>query len=517
MSADPFLDIDPHFQVDPRSVRREWRLVRSTAAIRLRKHTLLKGYSMNSKTVRKRSAPPTENPAALLVEHEINTIGNSGSRPAVDAPIGANLLEQIIALLRRFLVLKASEFLVIALWILHTYCWAAADTTPYLYLGSAEKRSGKTRALELLELLVFKPWLTGRVTAAALVRRTASQHPTLLLDECDAAFQGLAEYCEALRGILNSGNRRGGKVTTCVGIGVGIGTRDFDVFCPKALAGIGKLPDTVADRSIPIHFRRKSRTEKVSRFRRRLVEPEVEQIRQQLAAWATENVSQLEVNPQLPDELTDRQHDIVEPLLAIADRAGGDWPQNARAAVVEIFTGAPADDDSIGVQLLSAIRKVFDARKTDKLPSVELVEALAEMEDSPWPEYQNGRPLSPATTAKLLKPFDIGPRTIRTASGTPKGYLRQDFSEVWSRYCRSAPDGTTDEVACGPQHPPQSGLHAGVTENVHPPQDAIVAEPKPQESPSNQPVVADVAVAEPTGRKKNPTCAAPKSCFADGE
>jgi hypothetical protein len=457
---------------------------------------------MKSKNVRMRSVPPTDNPVARRDEHGINAIDSLASRPAMNTPTGANLLDRIVTFLRRFLVLTVPEHIVIALWVLHTHCMAAADTTPYLYLGSAEKQSGKTRGLEVLELLVDKPWATGRVTAAALVRKTASVHPTLLLDECDAAFRGPEEYSEMLRAILNSGFRRGGKATTCVGAGVDIGTRDFDVFCPKALAGIGKLPDTVADRSIPVCFKRKAPTEKVDRFRRRRVEEEARQLREQLVAWARENWKRLQVCPPLPEELTDRQQDIVEPLLAIADCVGGDWPQSARAALVEILTGAAAEDDSIAVQLLSDIRKIFDAKKTDKLPSGELADALAELEDSPWFEYQHGHKLSPSKMAQLLRPFDIRPRSIRTDSGTPKGYLRQDFEDAWSRYCRPSPGGAAAEVAAEAQHPPQGSIHTGERQNSEPPQQASVADAKPQESPSNRPVVADVAVAEPTSRGK---------------
>jgi len=418
------------------------------------------------------------------------------------APTLGELLDQLVAFLRQFLVLTVPEYIVIALWVVHTHCMSAAETTPYLNLQSAEKQSGKTRGLEVLELLVDKPWATGRVTAAALVRKTASVHPTLLLDECDAAFAGPEEYSEMLRAILNSGYRRGGKATTCVGAGVDIGTRDFDVFCPKAIAGIGKLPETVADRSIPIRFKRKSPTEKVSRFRRRLVEDDAKQIRERLVSWARENWKRLAICPQLPDELTDRQQDMAEPLLAIADRASGEWPQNARAALLAIFTGVAAEDDSIRVQLLYDIRKVFDAKKADKLPSGELADALSEMEDASWFEYQRGHKLSPTKMAQLLKPLEIRPRTIRTESGTPKGYMRQDFEDSWNRYCRVSPDGATAETACEAQHSPQSSIHAGETQNSEPPQDASVADTKPQETPSNPPVVADVAVAEPTSKKK---------------
>ena len=139
--------------------------------------------------------------------------------------------------------------------------------TPYLAITSAEKQCGKTRLLEVLDLLVSNPWLTGKVSAACLIRKIDSQKPTLLLDESDAAFNGEKEYAEVLRGVLNTGHRRGGHASCCVGQGVNITFKDFHTFCPKAIAGIGKLPDTVADRSIPIRLKRRAPGEPVERFR----------------------------------------------------------------------------------------------------------------------------------------------------------------------------------------------------------------------------------------------------------
>src|SRR5204863_5407829 len=115
----------------------------------------------------------------------------------------------------------------------------------------------KTRLLEVFELLVAKPWLTGRVTAACLIRKIDHVKPCLLLDESDAAFSGDQQYTEALRGILNTGFQSGGVASCCVGQGANITYKDFRTYCAKAIAGIGHLPDTVADRSIPIRLIRK--------------------------------------------------------------------------------------------------------------------------------------------------------------------------------------------------------------------------------------------------------------------
>ncbi len=188
---------------------------------------------------------------------------------------GAEVLTSVYEFVRRFVSLSEPQAAVVSLWVAHTHAIGNADATPYLAITSAEKQCGKTRLLEVVQTVVANPWLTGRVTAAVLVRKIDADKPTLLLDESDAAFGGEKEYAEALRGILNTGHRRGGVASLCVGKGAEISFKDFSTFCPKTIAGIGKLPDTVADRSIPIRLKRAAPGEVVERFRLRAHRDEV--------------------------------------------------------------------------------------------------------------------------------------------------------------------------------------------------------------------------------------------------
>ena len=197
----------------------------------------------------------------------------SATQPSTAEGMGGHaVLDAIKKFIRRFVSLSESQSSVAAAWVAHTHAMGAADSTPYLAITSAEKQSGKTRLLEVLEILVANPWLTGRVTAAVLTRKIDAERPALLLDESDAAFGGEKEYAEALRGVLNSGHRRSGKASCCVGQGANMSYCDFSTFCPKAIAGIGKLPDTVADRAIPIRLKRAAPGEGVQRFRRSNIE-----------------------------------------------------------------------------------------------------------------------------------------------------------------------------------------------------------------------------------------------------
>ena len=279
-------------------------------------------------------------------------------------------------------------------------------------------------------MLVARPWLTGRTSAAALVRKVDADAPTLLLDESDAAFGGEKEYAEALRGILNSGYRRSGKTTLCVGQGANISFRDFSTFGAKAIAGIGRLPDTVEDRALRIELKRRKKDEPVERFRERDVRGVTKPIRTALQVWATdESVARLRAaRPSLPDALDDRAQDVVEPLLAIADLAAGEWPTRARDAAVVLI--GQREEQDINVELLADIWTVFDESDVTFIGSTELVHRLVAIEGRPWGDWQRGKAITARAVADRLRAFGI----IPASNGLVRGYQRDRFLDAWSRY-----------------------------------------------------------------------------------
>jgi 5S rRNA maturation endonuclease (ribonuclease M5) len=425
---------------------------------------------------------------------------------------GTSILGSIFDYVRKFVSLSESQARVAVLWVVHTHVFSAADATPYLAITSAEKQSGKTRLLEVLETLVAKPWLTGRVSAAVLARKIDQDHPTLLLDESDAAFRGDKEYAEVLRGVLNTGHRITGKSSCCVGQGAKISSRDFSTFCPKAIAGIGGLPDTVADRSIPIRLKRAARDERVQRFRLRDVRDEAARLQEQTRVWCQIVAPKLrDARPLLPEELTDRQQDGAEPLLAIADAVGGEWPAKARAAVVELFNSTVAEDGSVGVQLLSDLQDLFNEREADSIPSAEMVEYLVKLEGRPWAELSNGKPITPARLARLLKRYDIAPRDMRIGGLVRKGYLRSNFPDAWKRYCtlqRKGKDAAVplSQTAEEAQQARQSFSCNGLGAVSEPLQNGDVAEPKLEGPSVNTRIVAGVASPGPSGGVRYAFC-----------
>jgi hypothetical protein len=379
----------------------------------------------------------------------------------------AALLDWVEAHLRRYVVLGDDQACAATLWVAHTYAVDCAYCTPYLAINSPEKRSGKTRLLEALATVVATPWFTGGTTKAALVRKIHADAPTLLLDESDAAFNGSDEYAEALRGVLNNGYTRGKPYTTCVGQGAQIQARDFHVFCPKAIAGIGRLPDTVADRSIPIRLKRRAPGERVDRFRQRHAETEGARLANALHLLReTDGFKTLDgAEPDLPDELDDRAQDVWEPLLAIADLAGGPWPDRARGAAKRLSGASEVEDDSIGVRLLADCRPAFDGRS--EIPSAELVAYLNGLDEAPWAAWGKRRSepgLTQRDLANLLRPYGIGSVDVHKGEDddrrTYRGYRRGGFVDAWARYLSPLSRGTGSKCASAPNRmdKPDSGV-----------------------------------------------------------
>lgn len=369
--------------------------------------------------------------AALAVTNHRQT-----GRP--DAPLTDALLIDVAAFIRRYVVLSDVQLVALALWVLHTHVIDAAQTTPYISIVSAEKECGKTRLLEVLDLLVAQPWFTGHTTAAALARKTEAERPTLLLDESDAAFKGDREYAEALRGLLNTGYRRGGKTTLCVGQGANIQVRDFSTFGAKAIAGIGELPDTVASRSIRVHLKRRTPGEHVDRFRRATADGIAVGLRERLARWAEEQESTLAAaEPLTPAELGDRAAECWEPLLAIADLASNDRPAWARSAAVELSARGDDASPSSGVQLLGALRTALRGR--EKVPTDELLDELNGNDELPFGGWGESG-LTARRLAALLKRYDVRPGKWRDGDKTTRGYVRDpNLEDAFTRWLPPSP------------------------------------------------------------------------------
>jgi putative DNA primase/helicase len=230
--------------------------------------------------------------------------------------------------------------------------------------------------------------------------------------------------------------------------------RAFKTFAPVALAGIGRLPGTLEDRSITIEMRRRKPSEQVTRFRRDRAN-DLDEVASMAARWVADHeISLSAADPDTPESLHDRAADNWRPLFAVADLAGGEWPERARQIAVKLSGGEADQDASARVQLLIDIKNIFDNDERDQLPSKLICEQLAGMEASPWPEWRHGKPITVRQLARQLAPFGITPGTIRTETGTPKGYKKEAFKDAWSRY-----------LPFSSATPPQVNVTAGLSPN----------------------------------------------------
>ncbi|MFE4607877.1 DUF3631 domain-containing protein [Streptomyces niveus] len=375
----------------------------------------------------------------------------SAPAPQTGTPVdGALLLNEVEAFHRRFNVFPSeAAYVAVTLWDAHAHLLDCFDSTPRLAFLSPEPGSGKSRALEVVETLVPEPMTAVNASAAALFRSVSNPNgrPTILFDEIDTVFGPKAGDNEELRGFLNAGHRRTGVTYRCVADAAGgQSVQAFPSYCGVAVAGLGNLPDTIMTRSVIIRMRRRARNEKVEPFRARIHEVEGHKLRDQLAQWA-EHARGFVMGawPDMPEGVTDRPADVWEPLLAIADAVGGDWPERAREACVTLVTASRANDKgSLGIRLLADLRDHVMVG-IDRLPTVAILDRLNALDDAPWADLQ-GKPLDNRRLSKMLADYmtadnePIASRNIKAAGSVLKGYYAADLHDAWQRYCPPPPE-----------------------------------------------------------------------------
>lgn len=335
---------------------------------------------------------------------------------------------------------------IIALWVGHTYAMDQLDSTPRLAFMSAQKESGKSRALEILHHLSNDAVKTTSVSSAALVWGLVD-HPsmTLLVDEIDTVYGEQAKGDETLRAIIDSGYRADGVVSRATPDPERKGhftMTNLPCFSPIALAGLETLPDTIEGRTIVIQMQRRKATQKVEPFRFRLNGPEGKTIAKKLAV-AMEKIK-LSEHPEtlLPEGVEDRTADCWEPLFAVAHAAGGHWPRLVKAAC-KFYTETPADEAPIlaaNLQILADLRDIYYSYASPRVSTKAVLFALHEITDSPhgdvvWSSLDRwGLRLTEQQLAKRLRPYGIRPKKIRFGQETLSGYLLDQLHDAWARY-----------------------------------------------------------------------------------
>ncbi|MDP1930034.1 MAG: DUF3631 domain-containing protein [Gammaproteobacteria bacterium] len=358
--------------------------------------------------------------------------------PSEDPVEPAELLNELVATIRRYLIIDEEYADAFALWVALTWFIDVVEVAPLLIITAPEKACGKTHALTICGYVVARPLSAANSTSSFLFRAIDMWNPTLLIDEADTFIR----HNDDLKGLVNAGHTRASAfVGRTVAVGDTHEPRLFPVWGAKAFAGISlekHLPDATMSRGIIINLRRKLPHESVERLRH-ADKAVFQALTAKLARFAEDYASQVRsANPTLPEELSDRDQDNWEPLLAIASCAGEEWGQRATRAALKIYRTANSNV-STGSELLADIQEVFELKKCSKISTVDLITALVADEEKCWATYNRGRPLTPRQLAKQLSAYDIHPKTVRMPYGTPKGYDTYQFADAFSRYLQPGP------------------------------------------------------------------------------
>ena len=359
---------------------------------------------------------------------------------------GSHPLEQAEAFYRKYAVFPSSHHhTVLPLWAAHTYVASSFVTTPRLFLDSAVPASGKTRVLELLNLTTFEPMLAFAASPAALIRTIDASDPprTILFDEVDTIFGNRGNtQAQEIAAVINAGYKAGAVVPRCVGDASNVAVVELKAFAPIALAGLhSNVPDATRSRSIHFRMQKRKPSEKVTAFYQRVAVVEAAPIREGLAGWLKPLEESLaRARPAMPNGVEDRPAEIWEPILAIADCAGGDWPRRAREACSFFVFAKNGYARPIGVDLLADMKRLF--LDSDRMSTADIVKELHALTDAGWDDPR-ATLLTPSRMSALLRPFDVRPKNLKVNGRVVKGYVvagEYGLGEAWERHLTSEDD-----------------------------------------------------------------------------
>jgi hypothetical protein len=408
--------------------------------------------------------------AGIPVRDSRSGTGDRAGAGGETADEGAALLDDLRAAIGRYVVLPSEEALTaVTLWVAASHIQPALQHAPRLAVVGPTKGCGKSRVLDVLHETVHQPMMTVNTSPAVVFRVIGKNPPTLLVDEADTIFGPKAGDKEDLRGLLNAGHQRNRPAWRISG--PEHKPTAFPTFAMAALAGIGDLPDTIMDRAIVLRMQKRKPGEKIAAFRSRYSVPELNALRDRLTAWLTPLRGAAErLVPPMPVE--DRAADTWEPLVIVADLAGGHWPARARAVCLAMTRNEVVQDEqtTLKTRLLRDVRRVFEqVGHKEALRSQDLLAALVQDAEGPWAEYGT-KGLNAYHLANLLRDFGISPANHRFENGRQaKAYARNQFLDAWARYCPdpAPPAPAADEAApVRPTHgkppaPPSGALPIG--------------------------------------------------------
>jgi hypothetical protein len=348
---------------------------------------------------------------------------------------GSQLLSDISQFIAHYLQCSPEQRTVLAFWVLHTYCFSVAEVTPYLSIQSGQKQSGKTLCLQLLSLLVGNPSLTCTLNASGLMHRMRLNPPSaILLDECQATVgtrsRPKAPVLCAL--LATSYYACHGRLEF---------KQDNQAFCPKAFAGRGPLPEELGELALPIILQPIRERNGLRKFKAQFASEEAGPIRKRLADWASQHLPALANLPRYADEdfpaslphLSLPRQDMIEPLLQLARKIGGEWPERLRQSLIALFAEEAAFHLQASLDILNALYGCFcHYGFPERIATGTLLEWLQTQPQRPWDADGS---ITAQMLARLLAAVDIRPRLQRIGKGNPaRGYMFEDFRPAWKRH-----------------------------------------------------------------------------------
>ena len=418
--------------------------------------------------------------------------------PWPDPVDGVELMADIRALLRHYLVLLPHVDTIVPLWVQHTYLMDCWDISPFLTTTSPAAECGKSTFTDIVGGVSHHTVNSSNATPAAIFRLIDKYEPTLILDEADT-WLGLRDE---LRGILNSGHKRSGARVIRAD-GENNEPTAFSTWAPKMIAMIGAPHATLITRSILAPMRRKTPQERRARLKDRDLHVRCQPLRRKCLRWAIDHRDRLkEADPDISEALVNRTGDNWLPPFAIADEIGEPWATDARTAAREL-SNVPKDLER-GIELLADIKSVWettDHHQTEFLRTSTILKSLHEMESRTWGAWgRQEKPMTPQALARLLKPYGPKPLNKRVESGAVlKGYKRGDFTDPWLRYLPPPP-----VPAATPLQPNEYGGKPANSVRYTPPD---VADTQSDVSPINtgeNGECSGVAAGEPEGVGESP-------------
>jgi putative DNA primase/helicase len=342
---------------------------------------------------------------------------------------GDAMISEIKGVIQRHTVMTDQEQLALALWIVNSHCHDLGRHSPFLAFQSPTMRCGKSTALTMTSALVPKPMAVAHVTGPSLYRMIHEHSPTVLVDELDQVIH----HNKDLRAVLNTAHN---KQTAFVPRVVQNAVVRFRVFSPKVLACIGKLPDTLQDRSIIINLRRKRPADVVEPLPAEPVTAYSDATRR-IARWVMDHRHLIAKRlPKIPTGLNDRAGDNWRQLLAIAEVLGPRWAKAACVAAIEISRAADFESVDPAEQLIRDIDRIFRASHgAQQLPVDFLHAALVDLDGGMWAEFDHNQSLTKARLGRMLIPFGVHSVVARVGAKVVRVYRRDSFADAFSRYC----------------------------------------------------------------------------------